>query len=57
MKGNYQVNILGVNSGSFGTYGLSLKNGTTTTALPSTALSNGGLVVVRCDTNAIAFCA
>jgi hypothetical protein len=57
IKGNYQVNILGVNAGSFASYGLSLKNGTTTTALPSTALSNGGLVVVRCDTNAIAFCA
>jgi hypothetical protein len=57
VTGNFQVNIVGVNAASFGTFGLSLKNGTTTTALPSTALSNGGLVIVRCDPNAIAFCA
>jgi hypothetical protein len=57
VTGNFQVNILGVNAASFATFGLSFKNGTTTTALPSTALTNGGLVIVRCDPNAIAFCA
>jgi hypothetical protein len=55
--GNFQVNIVGINAASFATFGLSFKNGTTTTALPSTALTNGGLVLVRCDTNALAFCA
>jgi hypothetical protein len=57
VTGNFQLNIVGVNAASFASFGLSLKNGTTTTALPSTALSNGGLVIVRCDPNAIAFCA
>jgi hypothetical protein len=57
VTGNFQVNIVGVNAASFASFGLSLKNGTTTTALPSTALTNGGLVIVRCDPNAIAFCA
>jgi hypothetical protein len=57
VTGNFQLNIVGINAASFASFGLSLKNGTTTTALPSTALSNGGLVIVRCDTNAIAFCA
>jgi uncharacterized membrane protein YdjX (TVP38/TMEM64 family) len=57
VTGNFQVNIVGINAASFASFGLSLKNGTTTTALPSTALSNGGLVIVRCDPNAIAFCA
>jgi hypothetical protein len=57
VTGNYQVNILGVNAASFATFGLSFKNGTTTTALPSTALTNGGLVIVRCDPNLLAFCA
>jgi hypothetical protein len=57
VTGNFQVNILGVNAASFATFGLSFKNGTTTTALPSTALSNGGLVIVRCDPNLLAFCA
>ena len=56
VTGNFQVNIVGVNAASFASHGLSFKNGTTTTALPSTALTDGGLVVVRCDTNAIAFC-
>jgi hypothetical protein len=57
VTGNFQVNILGVNAASFATFGLSFKNGTTTTALPSTALTNGGLVLVRCDPNTIVFCA
>jgi hypothetical protein len=57
VTGNFQLNIVGINAASFASFGLSLKNGTTTTALPSTALSNGGLVIVRCDPNAIAFCA
>jgi hypothetical protein len=57
VTGNFQLNIVGVNAASFATFGLSLKNGTTTTALPTTALSNGGLVIVRCDPNLLAFCA
>jgi hypothetical protein len=57
VTGNFQLNIVGVNAASFASFGLSLKNGTTTTALPSTALTNGGLVIVRCDPNLLAFCA